>query len=155
MIAGEQAAAGVDRNAAAGAHGTRLDERTALAFLAEAVILELREQGVPLTEMAVLFRSSFHSFDLELELSRRGMRFNGSTSFDRTNYFETFTASDENLDWALRMEADRMINAFIAKKEAEDRKSRADDSFDGRVLRVLQGQAARHNIQYGTAEKRN
>jgi zinc protease len=41
------------------------------------------------------------------ELSRRGMRFNGSTSFDRTNYFETFTASDENLDWALRMEADR------------------------------------------------
>jgi zinc protease len=48
------------------------------------------------------------------ELGRRGMRFNGSTSFDRTNYFETFTASDENLDWALRMEADRMVNAFIA-----------------------------------------
>ncbi|MBI3799517.1 MAG: ATP-dependent helicase [Deltaproteobacteria bacterium] len=38
-------------------------------------ILELREQEVPLTEMAVLFRSSFHSFDLELELSRRGIPF--------------------------------------------------------------------------------
>src|SRR4029079_11349108 len=53
------------------------------------------------------------------ELGRRGMRFNGSTSFDRTNYFETFTASDENLDWALRMEADRMVNAFIARKDLE------------------------------------
>src|SRR5262249_51748786 len=29
-------------------------------------ILELREEGVSLDEIAVLFRSSFHSFDLEL-----------------------------------------------------------------------------------------
>jgi hypothetical protein len=29
------------------------------------------------------------------------MRFNGTTWLDRTNYFETFTPSDENLDWAL------------------------------------------------------
>lgn len=38
-------------------------------------ILELREEGVPLAELAVLFRSSFHSFDLELELSRRNVPF--------------------------------------------------------------------------------
>ncbi|HKA52890.1 MAG TPA: ATP-dependent helicase, partial [Candidatus Binatia bacterium] len=38
-------------------------------------ILELRKQEVPLTDMAVLFRSSFHSFDLELELTRRGIPF--------------------------------------------------------------------------------
>ena len=36
-------------------------------------ILEFREEGVPLGEVAVLFRSSFHSFDLEIELSRRGI----------------------------------------------------------------------------------
>ena len=36
-------------------------------------ILELREEGVPLNEVAVLFRSSFHSFDLEIELSRAGV----------------------------------------------------------------------------------
>jgi zinc protease len=53
------------------------------------------------------------------ELGRRGMRFNGSTSFDRTNYFETFTASDENLNWALGMEADRMVNSFIARKDLD------------------------------------
>ncbi len=38
-------------------------------------ILELREEGVPLSEIAVLFRSSFHSFDLELELSRADLPF--------------------------------------------------------------------------------
>jgi DNA helicase-2/ATP-dependent DNA helicase PcrA len=38
-------------------------------------VLELREEGVPLEEIAVLFRSSFHSFDLELELSRSDIPF--------------------------------------------------------------------------------
>jgi DNA helicase-2/ATP-dependent DNA helicase PcrA len=38
-------------------------------------ILELREEGIPLDEIAVLFRSSFHAFDLELELSRRNLPF--------------------------------------------------------------------------------
>jgi ATP-dependent DNA helicase UvrD/PcrA len=38
-------------------------------------ILELREEGVPLDEIAVLFRSSFHSFDLELELARADLPF--------------------------------------------------------------------------------
>ena len=38
-------------------------------------ILELREEGVPLHEIAVLFRSSFHAFDLEIELSKRDIPF--------------------------------------------------------------------------------
>lgn len=38
-------------------------------------IMELREEGVPLWDMAVLFRSSFHSFDLEIELARRNIPF--------------------------------------------------------------------------------
>lgn len=38
-------------------------------------ILELREEGIPLSEMAVLFRSSYHSFDLEIELSRNDIPF--------------------------------------------------------------------------------
>ncbi|MEX0602867.1 MAG: 3'-5' exonuclease, partial [Bacteroidota bacterium] len=38
-------------------------------------ILELREQGIPLEEMAVLFRSSFHSFDLEIELTKANLPF--------------------------------------------------------------------------------
>jgi len=38
-------------------------------------ILELREQGVPLEEIAVLFRSSFLSFDLEIELTKANIPF--------------------------------------------------------------------------------
>ncbi|HEX9788505.1 MAG TPA: ATP-dependent helicase, partial [Candidatus Binatia bacterium] len=38
-------------------------------------ILELREEGVPLWDIAVLFRSSFHSFDLEIELARHSIPF--------------------------------------------------------------------------------
>src|SRR5262249_48853335 len=43
VIAGEQAAAGVDWNAATGGDGSRLDERTALTLLAEAIVLELKQ----------------------------------------------------------------------------------------------------------------
>jgi len=38
-------------------------------------ILELREEGVPLWDITVLFRSSFHSFDLEIELARHDIPF--------------------------------------------------------------------------------
>lgn len=53
------------------------------------------------------------------EFAKRGMRYNGSTTSDRTNYFETFTASDENLDWALKLEADRMVNSNIWRQDLD------------------------------------
>lgn len=49
-------------------------EHSQSRFVAQKM-LELREDGVPLSDMAVLFRSGFHSFDLELELSRRNLPF--------------------------------------------------------------------------------
>src|SRR5213594_1146132 len=51
-----------------------VDENTQSRFVAQRV-LELREEGVALGDIAVLFRSSFHSFDLEIELSRRNIPF--------------------------------------------------------------------------------
>ena len=53
-------------------------------------------------------------------LQDHGAEFNGSTTVDRTNYFEVLPASDENLEFALALEADRMVNSKIA---AEDLKS--------------------------------
>jgi len=67
----------------------------------------------------MLFKGTPTHGNLLQELGKRGMTFNGSTYFDRTNYFESFPASDENLDWALAMEADRMINAFVARKDLD------------------------------------
>lgn len=53
--------------------------------------------------------------NIKKELTDHGAQWNGSTSFDRTNYFETLTASDENLKWALGLEAERMVNMRIEK----------------------------------------
>ncbi len=43
--------------------------------------------------------------------------YNATTWVDRTNYYESFPASDENLDFALRMEADRLLTAFIRRED--------------------------------------
>ncbi|HET9652656.1 MAG TPA: insulinase family protein, partial [Usitatibacter sp.] len=56
---------------------------------------------------------------LDQEFNQRGVRFNGTTWIDRTNYFELFQASDENLAWAIELEADRMVNSFIARKDLD------------------------------------
>ena len=64
------------------------------------------------------------------ELGRRGMRFNGSTFFDRTNYYETFTASDDSLRWALAMEADRMVNALVLKKDLDTEMTVVRNEFE-------------------------
>ncbi len=53
------------------------------------------------------------------ELTERGANPNGTTWFDRTNYFETLTSTADNLAWALDLEADRMTNSYIAKSDLE------------------------------------
>jgi DNA helicase-2/ATP-dependent DNA helicase PcrA len=54
-------------------------------------ILELREQGVPLEEIAVLFRSSFLSFDLEIELTKANIPF---VKFGGFKFVETSHVKD-------------------------------------------------------------
>jgi zinc protease len=50
------------------------------------------------------------------EIVSRGANWNGTTSDDRTNYYETVTSSDENLKWALSLESDRMVNVKFTKQ---------------------------------------
>ena len=50
-------------------------------------------------------------------LRDHGASFNGTTNTDRTNYFETLPATDENLEFAIHMESDRLINSFIARED--------------------------------------
>ena len=50
-------------------------------------------------------------------LTDRGARFNGTTWTDRTNYYETLPATKENLEFAIAMEADRMVNSKIDPKD--------------------------------------
>ena len=46
-----------------------------------------------------------------------GRSFNGTTWYDRTNYYEELPASPENLEFALALEADRMVNSTISADE--------------------------------------
>ena len=50
-------------------------------------------------------------------LNSLGADFNGTTWYDRTNYYATFPASDDNLRTMLALEADRMINAPISQDD--------------------------------------
>ncbi|MDD2706523.1 MAG: ATP-dependent helicase [Verrucomicrobiae bacterium] len=51
-----------------------MNTSTQAAFVA-AQLLELRDQGIPLAGMAVLYRSHFHSMELQMELTRRNIPF--------------------------------------------------------------------------------
>jgi zinc protease len=82
------------------------------------VLVGSRHEGYGETGMAhllehMLFKGTPTHPDIPAVLKERGAEFNGSTYLDRTNYYETLPASDENLEFALRLEADRMINSPI------------------------------------------
>ncbi|MBZ5625499.1 MAG: insulinase family protein [Acidobacteriia bacterium] len=84
-----------------------------------------RNEGYGETGMAhllehMVFKSSKSGREIFRELTdRTGGTFNGTTSYDQTMYFETFNASDENLRWALGLEADRMANMTMLKKDLD------------------------------------
>lgn len=65
----------------------------------------------------LVFKGSPKNRNIPEQFARRGMDFNGTTSLDRTNYYQVFQASADNLKWALEMEADRMVNSFISAKD--------------------------------------
>ena len=67
----------------------------------------------------MVFKGTPKHTNIPAELTSHGARPNGSTWYDRTNYFETFGSTDENLNWALDLEADRMINSYIARKDLD------------------------------------
>lgn len=66
------------------------DENMQSRFVVQKV-LELRERGIDLKEMAVLFRSSFHSFDLEIELAKANIPF---VKFGGFKFIETAHVKD-------------------------------------------------------------
>jgi zinc protease len=55
--------------------------------------------------------------DVPKALRDHGASFNGTTNVDRTNYFETLPATDENLDFAIHLECDRLVNSFIKRED--------------------------------------
>lgn len=83
-----------------------------------------RMEGAGETGMAhllehLMFKTTKAHANVGAELSKLGMEFNGTTSTDRTNYYETFPAKHELLSWALKTEADRMTGAKVLRKDLD------------------------------------
>lgn len=88
------------------------------------------EKGMAHLLEHMVFKGTPNHPDIPKELSSHGARPNGTTYYDRTNYFETFNATEENLDWALDLEADRMMNSYIAKEDLESEFSVVRNEFE-------------------------
>ena len=67
----------------------------------------------------LIFKGTPTTRNLMAEMGKRGLRYNGSTSYDRTNYFASFSANDETLRWYLAWQADAMVNSLIARADLD------------------------------------
>ncbi len=94
-----------------------------------------RHEGAGETGMAhllehMMFKGTQKHQKIMGELSAHGNDFNGTTSWDRTNYFETVPATDADLRWALEMESDRMVNSRIAKSDLDSEMTVVRNEFE-------------------------
>lgn len=86
------------------------------------IMVGSRHEGYGETGMAhllehMVFKGTPTNPHIPKALQERGANFNGTTWVDRTNYYETLPASDDNLEFALKLEADRMVNSFIRNED--------------------------------------
>ncbi|MBM3383579.1 MAG: insulinase family protein [Betaproteobacteria bacterium] len=88
------------------------------------------EKGMAHLLEHLLFKGTKNHPDIKPALTRRGARYNGTTSQDRTTYFETLPASDDNLDWTLGMEADRMVNSNVLKEDLDSEMTVVRNEFE-------------------------
>jgi len=78
----------------------------------------------------MVFKGTDRHPDVPKVLSGLGARFNGTTWYDRTNYFVTFPASAENLEKALDLEADRMVNSHVWRKDLDTEMTVVRNEFE-------------------------
>ncbi len=88
------------------------------------------EKGMAHLLEHLLFKGTPRNGDIKAALEKRGARWNGTTWNDRTNYFETLTASDANLDWAIGLEADRMLNSLVSRAALDSEMTVVRNEFE-------------------------
>jgi zinc protease len=83
-----------------------------------------RYEGYGETGMAhllehMLFRPSKKFSSIKQTIANKGAFANGQTGYDRTDFYEILPASDSNLNWALDMESDRMVNSLMRDEDLQ------------------------------------
>ena len=78
-----------------------------------------------------MFKGSTHHGEILAELNAHSAsNENATTDYDRTNYYETLSYTPDNLRWTLEMEADRMVNSFIAQKDLDSEMTVVRNEFE-------------------------
>jgi len=99
------------------------------------VLVGSRQEGYGETGMAhllehMVFKGTPSHPLIPKALQEHGAQFNGSTSSDRVNYFETLAASDENLKFAIDLEADRLVNSLIRREDLDSEMTVVRNEFE-------------------------
>ena len=78
----------------------------------------------------MLFKGTQRQKDIPGAMAQRGVRFNGTTTVDRTNYFASFNANADTLAFLLDLEADRMVNSRVAKADLDTEMTVVRNEFE-------------------------
>jgi zinc protease len=78
----------------------------------------------------LMFKGTPTHKNIPQEMTERGADSDGTTDLDRTNYYEILPATDSNLEWAIKLEADRMVNSLIDKKDLDSEMTVVRNEFE-------------------------
>ncbi|MFO0960562.1 MAG: pitrilysin family protein [Isosphaeraceae bacterium] len=120
-------------------NGTRFllfpDPSTPKVTVNMTVLVGSRHEGYGETGMAhllehMVFKGTPRNPDIDDAMKGRGASFNGSTDPDRTNYYETLPAGDDNLEYAIALEADRLVNSYVRDEDLRTEFSVVRNEFE-------------------------
>ncbi len=99
------------------------------------VLVGSRHEGYGETGMAhllehMVFKGTPTHPAVPKALQEHGAQWNGTTSDDRTNYFETMPATDENLEFGVSLEADRLVNSNVKKEDLDSEMTVVRNEFE-------------------------
>ena len=149
------------------------DDSKSMVTVNMTVLVGSRHEGYGEAGMAhmlehMLFKGTPSHPSIPESLKNRGASFNGTTWLDRTNYYETLPAAspeqaNENLEFAIRMEADRLMNSYVKGEDLASEMTVVRNEFErgennpNRVLsqRIVSTAYDWHNYGRGTIGNRS
>ena len=78
----------------------------------------------------MLFLGTQRQRDIKGAMARLAVRYNGTTTTDRTNYFASFNANADTLAFLLDLEADRMVGSLVAKADLDKEMTVVRNEFE-------------------------